>query len=178
MVDEPILYARRGLSGGESLELPTSIELMFDRYYGLESNRRERFLRWAYWITHSGSVAGLSTSASYMATIQAVETLRPRGRAGHACPVCGLQTGPGETRQFIDFMDEYVPRQDGETEAERRTLYSPRSGLTHGGTLMQQDLERGFAQFTPTWIEERRTTNRASALARLAGVNWLLADGK
>ena len=138
----------------------------------------KRFLRWAYWITHSGSVAGLSTSASYMATIQAVETLRPRGRAGHACPVCGLQTGPGETRQFIDFMDEYVPRQDGETEAERRTLYSLRSGLTHGGTLMQQDLERGFAQFTPTWIEERRTTNRASALARLAGVNWLLADGK
>lgn len=46
LVDEPILYARRGLSGGASLELPTSIELMFDRYYRLESNRRERFLRW------------------------------------------------------------------------------------------------------------------------------------
>jgi hypothetical protein len=177
LVDEDVIYARRGLSGGEELDLPKGIRRIFDSYYRLDATRRERFLRWCYWINHSQSVASLSTSASYMALIQAVEALRPDVRGGPACSECGRHIGPGPTRQFIAFMDEFVPRQDGETEGERRLLYNLRSRLAHGGTLMERDLRTGFGQFTPTWIEERETSGRAAVLARMAGINWLLADG-
>ncbi len=178
LIDEQTLYARRGLSGGETFDLPRSIELMFDRYYELDAVRRERLLRWAYWINHSGLVAGISMSASYMAMIQAVEAVRPDVRGGPRCDACGRETGPGPTQQFIAFMDRYVPRQDGETEIERKKLYGLRSGLTHGGTLMEGDLYSGFDPFTPTWIDQRRTMDRAAVLARLAGINWLLAIGE
>ncbi len=164
--------------GDETLELPASVESIFDRYYALDPIRRERLLRWAYWINHSALVAGLSLSASYMAIIQAVEALRPNDDGGPACVSCGRPTGAGPTNQFISFMDRYAPPEAGETEKARRRLYKLRSALTHGGKLIESDLHPGFGQFTLTWSDERRATHRAATLARLAAVNWLLTDGE
>jgi len=113
-----------------------------------------------------------------MAVIQAVEALRPDNGGGAACSTCGRPTGPSSTTQFTSFMNHYAPREDGETAKARRKLYWLRSGLTHGGKLMEQDVNPGFGQFTLTWADERRTTDRATMLGRLAGVNWLLTDGE
>jgi hypothetical protein len=38
-------YARSGLSGDEVLELP-SFELLLSRYFDLDPDRQDRFLRW------------------------------------------------------------------------------------------------------------------------------------
>ncbi len=97
---------------------------MFEHYCALDPDRRERFLRWAYWINHSALVAGRSISASYMAVIQAVEALHPDNGGGPACSTCGRPTGPSSTTQCTSFLDHYAPREDGETEKARRKLYS------------------------------------------------------
>ncbi|MGO9495732.1 MAG: hypothetical protein ACLQA5_03320 [Solirubrobacteraceae bacterium] len=112
-----------------------------------------------------------------MAIVQAVEALRPANGRSPSCITCGRPTEPGPTRQFIEFMNQYAPLDDGETEKVRQELYRLRSALTHGGKLMEQDLHPGFGQFTLTWHDERSAIDRAASLARLAGVNWLLNHG-
>lgn len=177
IVPDDVFYGRPGFFGYHVLVLPTSIGAMLDRFYALDRGRRERFQRWAYWLNHSRLVGALSMSAAYMAVIQSIEALRPEIAGGPACPVCARRTGPGPTRQFADFVDRYVPRQDGESERERTKLYGLRSGLTHGGKLMEGDLGRGFGEFHPGPLAEQKFADRAEQLARLAGVNWLLAGG-
>ncbi|HET7444922.1 MAG TPA: hypothetical protein VFJ57_09715 [Solirubrobacterales bacterium] len=163
-----------GAASDEGLLLPASLERMLDGFNSLDLERRDRFLRWCYWLNFSKLSGGLSMSASYLAIIQAVEALRPEV-SSEPCACCGKQTGPGPTRQFIDFMDRYAPRQDDETERERGRLYGLRSALTHGGKLMAWDTELGFGSFYPAAINESDSARRASFLVRLAGVNWLLA---
>lgn len=178
LVEDSAYYARIGVSSDDTLELPASIETMLDRFYALEEKRRERFLRWCYWLNHSRRSRPLSMSASYMAVIQAIEALRPELPGGPRCAACGRTTGAGSTRQFVDFMDAYVPRQDGETEKERTTLYALRSSLTHGGNLLEQDRGMRLDSFHPRPLQEFHSADRASRLARLAGLNWLLGDGE
>jgi hypothetical protein len=175
LLTDSAYYTRAGIPGDSVLDLPSSIEMMFDRFYALDSARRDRLLRWAYWLNQSRQLGPLSSSARYMAIIQAVEGLRPDIPGGPRCSECGRATGPGQTRQFIDFMEQYVARQDGETERARRRLYELRSGLTHGGKLLLDDLYG--SEFAPEHIREEESARRALRLARLAGVNWLLADG-
>jgi hypothetical protein len=72
-------------------------------------------------------------------------------------------------------MERHVPRQDTETEKERRELYRLRSALSHGGKLLSRDLQFGFfGGFQPAALSERETSDRAAMLARIAGINWLL----
>lgn len=137
-------------------------------------------MRWAFWLNHAGLARRLSQSATYMAATQAIEALRPQVSKGERCDSCGHVLGAGPTQQFIDFVNRYIPPQDDETEKERRTLYSVRSALTHGGTLLEsdRDLGIGFGSFHPTPIRQREATARVIRLARLVGVNWLLEDGQ
>lgn len=160
----------------ENFDLPASIGLMLDRLEALDSDRQSRFMRWCYWLNFSKLGGALSISASYMAIIQAVEALRPE-IPRDSCESCGRPGDPGPTRQFIEFMDEYVPRQEGETERARSRLYSLRSALTHGGKLFEWDLQIGFGSFHPSALNESDSVRHASLLARLAGINWLLGDG-
>jgi hypothetical protein len=74
-------------------------------------------------------------------------------------------------------MDRYVPWQDGGTERERSRLYELRSALSHGGKLLEEDRLTSFGGFHPRPIEEDNSARRAARLARLAGVNWVLAAG-
>jgi hypothetical protein len=174
LVEDAEFYGRIAVSE-RVLDLPSLIETLFDCFHRLEPADRERIIRWAYWLNHSSLVWSLSQSASYIAIIQAIEALVPDVPGGPACPTCGRLTGPGPTKQFVEFMDAYVPRQDGQSEAERRKIYRLRSGLTHGGKLLRRDYERSFGSLHPTEIQERDSSVLASRLARLAGINLLLS---
>jgi len=166
-----------GIPGSERLDLPASIETMLDRIESLDPARRERFTRWCFWLNFSRLSWSLSTSAGYMGLIQAIEALRPEMSRPH-CDSCQQALPPGPTQQFSEFLDRFVPRQNGETEKERKKLYGLRSGLTHGGTLLESDLGFGFGSFHPGFVRESNATRLASQLARLAGINWLLQGGE
>ena len=171
-IEHDAYYAVSGISGGEVLQVPDSLESMLDAFHRLDPDRQNRFRRWCYWLNHATLVAGISGSARYMAMIQAVEAVRPNASRGLACPSCGRGTGPGPTSQFIEFMDRYVPRQDDTSETERRKLYRLRSGLAHGGKLLREDMEFGL-DFHPDRLAEVYASRDASRLARMAGINWL-----
>jgi hypothetical protein len=163
--------------GGDALDLPESIELLLQRVENLGVDRRSRFLRWSHWLSLSRQSSGLSSSFAYLASIQAIEALQRRV-SNPQCTTCGQELPPGPTGRFADFLDRLVPRQDGETEKERKKLYALRSSLTHGRAILESDLASGWGSFHPSWIDESRASRYASQLARLAGVNWLLEDGE
>lgn len=175
LIEADGFYAKRGIRPDDVLQLPLSFELMLDHFYALGLEKRDQFLRWAYWLNHAKQIWNLSHSAHYLALIQAVEALRPR-LPGSVCQHCRSQTGPGPTQQFVDFVERHPPRQDPETERERRELYRLRSALTHGGKLLRRDLHVAlFAGLEPAELKERESSDRAALLTRIAGVNWLLS---
>jgi hypothetical protein len=179
LIADDEFYNRRGISFESVFDLPASFPTLLDRYYASGNSRRNRVMRWAFWLNHAGLVWRLSQSATYMAATQAIEALRPQVSEGERCDSCNHVLGAGPTQQFINFVNRYMPRQDDKTEKGRRTLYSVRSALTHGGTLLDsdRDLGIGFGSFHPTPIQQREATGRVLRLARLVGVNWLLEDG-
>jgi hypothetical protein len=80
---------------------------------------------------------------------------------------------PGQTKQFVDFVDQWVPAAEG---ADRRKLYRVRSAITHGGKLLRTDLDSPGHYTHPEWNEQRGDFDVAQRVARLAGINWLLAQ--
>jgi hypothetical protein len=167
-------YARRGISDRDVLVLPDSVETSLDSYFALVPDQQDVVLRWCHWLNHARQVAALSPSASAIAAVQAVEALLPPAAATGRCETCGRPIGPSIRQRFKRFLEEYTP---GDANAAARgQLYELRSKLTHGGTLLGGELRHlAFRDFVPRSWNEREVAEQALMLARLAGVNWLLA---
>lgn len=106
--------------------------------------------------------------------MQSVEALLPSASAITRCEACGRPIGPSIRQSFNHFLQEYAPGNDH--AAARDQLYGVRSKLTHGGTLLTGELRHlAFRDFVPRSWDEREVAERSLMVARLAGVNWLLA---
>lgn len=171
LVPDTQYYTRRGVSVGEQLDLPESLGRWIAKCAELEAGVQRQLLRSAYWLRHAHDVHSLSHSASLVATIQAVEVLLPKS-AGAACSTCGLNTGPGPTARFAAFLEEHAPATDDDSARTRKDLYSLRSRLTHGHTLLVSDAEISVGGSGPRPMYEWLTLDRASSLARIAAINW------
>ena len=113
-------------------------------------------------------------SASFASLVSAIESLTARGESHHFdCPQCGKPTHhevPGATRQFKEFFDTYAP--DLSQAKSRAKMYSLRSGILHGGELMQLDQEIAHG-WDPPSEDERTLHDELWALTRIALRNWL-----
>jgi len=168
------LGSARGISVESELELPANIELLLDRYFDRGSTDQERFQRWAHWLNHATQVWSLSPSAAHIAVVQAIEALMPAGAGADRCDACGQPAGPGPTQRFAEFLAEYAP--GPAREKARKELYALRSSLTHGGKLLSGEIAGpAFHDFTPQAWDQREMLDVTRTLARIAGVNWLLA---
>lgn len=157
LIDHHEFYARQGISTEQVLDLPESLPALLDAYYCFTAELKDRWLRWAYWLSHSGDVRQMSQSAALLAAVQAIEAL---------CP------GEPRREQFRAFLDEFVADPTA-SPSERTALYNLRSSLAHGGKLMRGDIEQTFAFFYPASINEMMTLQQAHRLARAGGINWL-----
>jgi hypothetical protein len=174
--DSQDYYTAVGLSPGATITVPADLSMLLDTYFALEEDERDRTTRWAYWLNHARIVRSHSQSGFYLALMQAVEALLPEV-SGEPCDACGRPLGPGPTRKFVEFLELHVPRQDDETERERRELYRLRSALAHGGKLLRSDEPgRQMFGFEPHELIEMDQADRAAAIVRLAGVRWLAAQ--
>jgi hypothetical protein len=76
---------------------------------------------------------------------------------------------PGPTQLFKNFIDKYA---SGSTSKQRNSLYSLRSGISHGGRLMQLDQNLAFGWDLPWW-NEYELHKLLWGLTRVAVRNWL-----
>jgi hypothetical protein len=135
---------------------------------------RKLLVRAAYWLNHADQVLRLSQSASLVAAIQAIEVLLPAVK-GETCPSCNREKGPGPTRKFKDFLQQYAPTNDSEERKARDLLYKQRSQLVHGHELLGTDGDYHFGWTNPAHAFDRMTLDGAVRLARIATIKWFMA---
>lgn len=178
-VETGMYYWDRPIEGGRSLQLPTSIGQLVDCYRALSTDARDQFLRAAFWQRHATEARSYSTSASYLALINSVEALIPPERGMSRCKACGRETGRSITQRFVEFLEDIVPSTAGDESVSRvrEKIYRLRGKLGHGGALLGDDLAPQTGAFDPSLTSEWDDVRQASALARLALVNWLSRQG-
>lgn len=167
-------YASVGISAGQVLDLPADFGGLLDRFYGASRDDRDRFLRASFWFQHAQRVANSSRSASFMALVSAIEALMPPTATSAACEACGKSLGPGATKRFTDFVSQFAPGPTVST-ANRRKLYSLRSALTHGGSLLHSDRDGWTGSMTAKGLDEWDDRRAMWQIVRVALVNWLIA---
>ena len=166
-------YARRGVSVNEMLTLPDSFETDVRRFLALGPASRSRFLQGGQWVTASRDLWGSHMSAWYIAQVAAIETLVHEDEPPDLCSECGRDKNQRPTARFKDFLERYAPGTGSRTEIDR--LYSVRSGLVHGGTLLHHDSPFGSGMLAFA-TNEREPMDRLSRAVTIAMVNWLRAN--
>ncbi len=168
-------YSVAGMEAGRRMVLPESLAVLLTAYYGLPDMPRQAFLRSCYWFHHSHAVYLVSSSASYLALISAIESLIPHEQ-GPPCPNpdCKKPLGKGPTARFREFLEAFAPGLA--TKHERDRLYSLRSQLVHGGHLMRRDVEGGWEGLRPDATAELMNADRAIMVARIALISWLVRE--
>ena len=172
---------RRTTTGGsigattKRLKIPSDLSESFDRFYALAPGVQERFLNACYWLSQANFAS--SWSMTFLAAIQAIETLVDPATGGAKCPQCGLTKRPGPTQQFASFLKRYVPSgQEG--DEGRRLLYEVRSGLTHGyHPPFLADTEI-VGMLSPAAEQQGQYLTLALTSARVALRNWLHDEGR
>jgi hypothetical protein len=170
VVPDEEYYARRGFDPEHALDVPASLDDIFNRFEQSDPQTRDRLLRAAYWLDAAYRVWDMSKALSYVAAIFAVEALVPSHEA-EPCPCCGLDRSPGPTARFRDFVEKYAASTE---EAPRQGLYELRSKLVHGHRLHALDLPRAWGALTPRDEEFRDLHDAALGVARSATRRWFL----
>lgn len=152
---------------GDGLELPDDLEESFDLFFFLSPQRQDRFVQASYWFNQAKRVD--SFSSMFLYTIQAIESLAWRPRSQSECPTCKRTVGPGPTRLFREFLDRFAP----EAREGSDTLYTVRSGLSHGSIppfLVDTEFHFGYL---PEGYGQWQLVGDAFDAARIAMRNWL-----
>jgi hypothetical protein len=163
-------YPRIGVSAGTPLDLPDVFESLLDRYFASPRVDKDRFLRAAYWFQYAQRVANISRSGAYMSLVSSVEALMREAQPSPNCAACNRPTGIGPTKRFIDFVETYAPGSG--SAKDRRQLYSLRSALAHGGTVLIAD-RHAWGSMSSTWLSEMNDQRAMWQLVRVVLVNWL-----
>jgi len=131
---------------------------------------RDQMLRASYWLDAASRTWETSRSLSYVAAINAIETLMPKQKAD-PCPTCSRDRSPGPTAGFRDFVETYAAAEG--TDA-RVAMYRFRSALVHGHRLHSMDLPSTWGALARSEVEDRELHDTAFAVARTAVRTWFL----
>jgi hypothetical protein len=174
-VDAEAYYERIG-HDGKGLRVPADLDESICRYIELSAGNRQKFDRATYWVDMASRQWNISMSLSFAALVAAVESLTDRGTTHRVyCDKCQKECphdAPGATAKFREFFESYAPDQ---SLANRRSkMYALRSGILHGGELMQLDQDYAFgAAWDPPQLIERDLHEELWSLTRIALRNWL-----
>ena len=168
-------YAIDGLEIGRGLQVPDTLESSLEAYRNLPPEQLERFDRACYWWNVKDRVWTISVSASYAATVTAVEALLPETSGFGSCTECGRSLAPGPTKLFQEFLETYAPG-GGIVAQARAKMYRVRSAINHGGKLMRTDLDVEWG-LSPAMVAEIDLRDNLWRLVRVALINWLHHNG-
>lgn len=167
-------YNRLGITVGQELDLPNDFAALLDHFYACSREDRDRFLRASYWFAHAQHVSNISRSASFTALVSAIEAMMPPPDGMEKCITCNRSLGKGPTAQFVDFVSRFAP-DPVVSNSDRRKLYSLRSALSHGGSLLHSDRTGWMGGMTGKSLDEWEDRQAMWRIVRLTLVNWLLS---
>lgn len=156
---------------GNSLTLPSNLPELFSNYFALKRDVQKRFLRAAFWFNHAQISTKVSSSATIISLVQAIETMIPDG-PGEMCHSCGRESKPSLGKAFSQFLTEFAGVSQIYGNEVRELLYDARSRLVHGDALMVSD-EDLYLSSNPKHGEEMAMTFSAFESVRGALWNWL-----
>jgi len=172
VVPDEEYYARRGIDISEdALDAPAGLDAFLNRFEDADPRTREQLLRASYWLDAAYRVWDTSKSLSYIAAVNAVESLVPK-REHDPCPCCGLDRSPGPTARFHDFVETYAA---AEGAADRKAIYRLRSAFVHGDGLHNFDVPRVWGALVPGDMKHRELHDAAFAVASTAIRTWFLS---
>ncbi len=165
-------YSLRGIVPGRHLSLPDTFEESLKIASQLSTKSYSKLFAALTFFAMSHGVWHESRSASYAFLVAAIEALLPEN-SRQRCKDCG-QLIYGISRRFRDFLTLHAPgpEQARERKALQDAFYELRSGLAHGTTVLQSDLE-------PWKFHDRRGQledglhRRLQEVVRIAITNWL-----
>jgi hypothetical protein len=136
---EPDEYYSEVGHDGKGLRVPSDLDQSICRYLQLSPANRAKFDRTIFWMDMASRQWNISVSSSFASLVSAVESLTDRGIIHRVyCEKCRRECQhetPGATERFRTFFEKYSP---GPALRKRRNeMYSLRSGILHGGDLMQ-----------------------------------------
>lgn len=168
------LYAKPpGVYPFENAIIPSDLAVYFDTISSLSDKHRSSFYRAAHWFHAAGKIASVSSSGYYVALVSAIESLLPNP-GNDNCSTCGKPKGKGPTALFRDFVDKYAPDSQPRTQYARKNLYSLRSSLAHGSTIILSD-EIRFLMSRRCFIESNQSIYLFQ-IVRFSIINWLLDE--
>ena len=167
-------YNRLGITVGQELDLPNDFAALLDHFYACSREDRDRFLRASYWFAHAQHVSNISRSASFTALVSAIEAMMPPPDGMEKCITCNRSLGKGPTAHFVDFVSRFAP-DPVVSNSDRRKLYSLRSALSHGGSLLHSDRTGWMGGMTGKSLDELEDRQAMWRIVRVTLVNWLLS---
>jgi hypothetical protein len=166
-------YYKRAGHDGRPLRLPSDLDSSILQYQCLPAARREQFDRCAFWMDMAYREWDVSMSSAFAALVSAIEALTDRGTTHRVhCTQCDRPVShdaPGATATFRAFFDRHAP---GSSKKRRDEMYALRSGILHGGDLMQLD-EYATIGWDPVEWNDRELHFELWRLARTAIRSWL-----
>lgn len=169
VVPDDEYYAQRGIGVDDDVTVPSSFDAFFDRFESADVRMRDQLLRASYWLDSASRAWETSKSLSYVAAINAVETLMPKQKAD-PCPTCSRDRSPGPTAGFRDFVETYAAAEGADA---RVAIYQFRSALVHGHRLHSMDLPGAWGALARK-VEDRGLHDTAFAISRTAVRTWFL----
>lgn len=173
VIEHNSYFSDRGVQLDRSLAVPNIFDQLINSFVLLQEPRREKFIRSMHWYWQSRQVE-LSTSASFVSLVTAIESLVDDPKVAGACDACGRdKVEKGAKTLFKDFLENYareVPK------VTRDMFYSWRSNISHGDLLSTDFDGFGFGGLDPIQLEEMKNHRALSHVVRVALINWLLAS--
>jgi hypothetical protein len=156
---------------GHEMRLPESVSVVFDRVEEADAASRQAFLTACYWIDTANRVWYASKSLSFVAAINAIETLASEGQAPpHLCPTCAKNHYPGVTATFKRFVTTYATLDPAIANA----VYKLRSNFVHNGAMHGLDVPSPWADIAPVRGDHYDLHGAALRAAKTAVRRWLL----
>ena len=164
--DPSAYYNAWGITVGDEFEMPSNVNDSLDTIEGLHPADQDRFLRASYWANAAGEISRVSSSASIVAAVTAIEVLgvSPAART----KADGAVVGSRESYRAV--MREAL----GDDYEKKYALYGLRSGIAHGNQILLADTQGwGTGLHSRQEEEVKRFVNQVLPLVLL---NWLDED--
>jgi hypothetical protein len=120
----------------EEVILPKNIEISFELFDEMETNRRNDFIRALYWY-NVGKRLYNQEELSIVPFATAIECLLPN-TTNPPCSLCGKQPGDGPTKLFNDFLKNHLDLPEN-IDHLKKSIYPKRSTIVHGTKALQPD---------------------------------------
>lgn len=172
LVSDAEYYSGGPRTLGSPHVLPASFSMLLLALSQLQADRHKRWYRAVRWFYTGERIRAHSYSAWFTSLVAAIEALAEQPVERRPCRCCGLDTAPGATRRFRDFVDAHIGGPVQGSNPGR--LYSMRSNFVHGRELAFWDEQPWhFGAMTSITNELYRRAAELTWTVRAVLVNWL-----